>query len=127
MITEDEIGRELVLFLDPDVLEAAGATYTCSKPFRVVGGHYFLCIYADEEDGRWLPLYSAMGQGRKPLSMDGREGHPHWVEHPAHWHHRQVWWIKHSAVPAAADAAGDWSTAARRNKLHEDYFPTLPT
>ena len=123
MISEDEIGMELVLLLDPDALEAAGGKYSCSAKSRVQGDHFFLCVYADDDGGKWLPMFSAGSSGRVAISMDGRSGHPKWVKGTFHYHPMQVWDAPHSAVVEAADAAGDLSSASLRNTLHEDYFP----
>lgn len=123
MITEDEVGMELVLLLDPDTLEAAGGTYSCAAEHRVQGDHFFLCVYADDDGGKWLPMYSAGSYGRIAISEDGRSGHAKWVNGTFHYHPMQVWDASHSAIVKASNAAGDLSTAALRNTLHEDYFP----
>lgn len=123
MITEDEIGMELVLLLDPDTLEQSGGTYGCPPAFRVQGEHFFLCIEADDANGRWVPLYSKPGKDRVAISTQGRTGHPKWVEGTVYYHPAQVWFAPHQAVVAAA--VGDWSKTNSRNTLHEDYFPRL--
>ncbi|MBI2724917.1 MAG: hypothetical protein HYX42_01575 [Polaromonas sp.] len=125
MVQEDDIGMELVLLLRPDVLESAGGQYTCQKSFRVKGDHFFLCYEADDEIGNWLPLYSNPGFGRIAVSTQGRRGHPKWVEGVFYYDPKQIWTAKHSAVVAAANAAGDLSRAGNRNTIGEEHFPPV--
>jgi hypothetical protein len=124
MITENQIGRELVLVLDPDILEEQGGAFTCAPAFRVQGEHFFLCIYADEEEGKWIPMYSNFNFGRIAISLEGRLGHPKWVEGAWHYHPAQIWTAPHSAVVAAAES--DLSEDGARNLLDESQFPYVP-
>lgn len=125
MVTEDEIGMELVLVLNPAVLEANGATCGCAASLRVQGDHFFLCLEADDLIGCWLPMYSKDALQRVTISTSGRTGHTKWVNGTFHYHPAQVWRAPHTAVVAAAKAARDMSRAGSRNKIHEDYIPKL--
>jgi len=120
VITEDEIDLGVVLHLDPDELEACGAAYSCSEEARVTGGHFFLCIGADDSGGLWLPLYTNPGPGRTQLSTSGRMGHRNWTLGTFHYHLGQVWLATHHAVVRAAAAGGDMSAPGRRNRLADE-------
>jgi hypothetical protein len=126
MIEPHEITRGLVLHLEPDVLVASGARFTCELLHRVHGPHAFLCIEAGAEGGRWLPLYSRMTTGRQPLPAHGKRGDPWWVLGTFHFDPRQVWTASHDAVVAAAHAGGDRTRSDVRNRLAESYVPVLP-
>src|ERR1043165_6193614 len=104
MVTEQELNFGLVLHLDPDVLEAHGATYSCDEKHRVKGHHFFVCTGADEETGLWLPLYSNTGIGRIKFPDEGRSGHPKWTEALCYYHPDQVWTAPHGAIVRAAEA-----------------------
>jgi len=117
MITENEVNFGLVLHLDPDELEANEATYTCAAEARVTGAHFFLCIGADDDCGRWLPLYSNAGIGRRELGPAGRSGHPKWTQGKFHYHVGQLWTATHYAGSRAARAGGDLSTPENRNRM----------
>ena len=125
-LSESEIDRGLVLHLDPDALEEAGGTYTCSPDRRVRGGHFFLCVGADDELGDWLPIYSRDGVGREPLSASGRYGHPKWTEAACYYHVEQVWTAPHDAVVYAADVGNDMSRSGSRNGMTDNNIPELP-
>lgn len=125
LIGKDEIGRGLVLHLDPDTLEQQGGTYTCSPDRRVVSGHFFICVSADEKQGRWLPVYSSEGVGRKTLSSSGRSGHPKWVDQTCSYHEDQVWTAPHDAVVLAAQDGHDMSKAGSRNHVADSEIPNV--
>lgn len=125
MLSEPEITRGLVLHLDPDTLEREGGVYTCSADARVQSGHFFLCLSVGDAGGRWLPLYTNPGVGRRRLSPLGRSGHPKWTNAVCSYHVGQVWTAPHSAVMKAADAGRDMSRAGSRNTVANRYIPTL--
>jgi hypothetical protein len=124
-LTQLDILPGLVLHLDPDALEQDGGTYTCGPAERVQGAHFFLCVSATVDGGRWLPLYSKAGVGRVSLSADGRTGHPKWKCGIFHWHPGQVWTAPHHAVLSATTAGGDMSEPLKRNRLRKEYIPVL--
>ena len=115
----------LVLHLDPDVLESSGGTYGCAAEQRVQGHHFFLCIEASGQTGRWLPVYSGPGIDRTKLPTRGRSGHPKWLNANAYYHVAQVWSAPCQAVIAAAIAGGDQSTKQKRNTLNTSLLPSL--
>ena len=123
MISENEIDAEIMLTLDPAILEQHGGYATCARNLWVSGRHSFLCVEADDEIGRWLPLYSNSGIGRSELSKDGRIGHQFWTDRKLYYHPQQVWYAKHSAVVAAA--MGDLSTPATRNTASTSSMPNV--
>ena len=120
MIPKNEIDRGLVLHLDPDELEACGATYTCLGEFRVRGRHFFLCVGANDDCGLWVPMYTNAGVERKELNSAGRSGHPKWTQGRFHYHPAQLWSATHNAVLRAAHASGDLSAPQNRNRLTEE-------
>ena len=119
MISEVEVAPGLVLHLDPDEFEAHTAVYSCAEEARVKGGHFFLCVAADECSGLWLPMFTNAGPGRFSVPVNGRTGHPKWTRGKFHFHRGQVWSGTHAAAVAAADAGGDMSAPGRRNRLSE--------
>jgi len=120
LIANNQIDRGLVLHLDPDELEALGATYTCPADFRVKGGHFFLCISANDDCGLWVPMYTNAGVGRRELNSAGRSGHPKWTQGKFHFHPAQLWSATHHAVLRAGCAGSDLSTPENRNRLTEE-------
>jgi hypothetical protein len=120
-----DIAAGLALHLDPDELERLGGTYTCAKPFRVQGGHFFLCLDDDGSVGRWLPLYSQAGTGRVALT-GARSGHPKWTGGTFHYQAGQVWTAAHAAIAGAAAAGQDKSTPGSRNLLDSAAMPMFP-
>jgi hypothetical protein len=124
-IEANEIVPGLVLHLDPDVMESAGGTYSCSASLRVQGRHTFLCLDATGTKARWLPLYSEMATRRRVLPKAGRTGHAFWVNGIFHYHEEQVWTVPHSACIAAASAAPDLSTKESRNMLAAAQLPRI--
>jgi len=125
MVDDQEIDVGLVLHLDPDVLEDEGAVYLCSPDLRVRGGHFFLCIAADDSNGEWIPLYENPGPGRVEVPADGRRGHPKWTCGTCHLHIDQIWQASHTAVARAALAGGDLSQAGARNELLNESLQRL--
>ena len=117
MIKPHEITDGLVLHLDPDELEAEGGCCTGTESVRVQGSHFFVCIASNEDSGNWVPLFSVAGPSRTFLPHEEKEGHPKWCESTTYFHDQQVWQAPHSAVVAAAIAAGDLSEPGARNTL----------
>lgn len=117
MIAMHEIKDGLVLYLDPDELEAEGAVCTGAGPARVQGAHFFVCIAANEASGNWVPLFSAAGPFRDLVPYEEKTGHPKWCETTTYFHTKQVWQAPHAAVVAASIAAGDLSQPSERNAL----------
>lgn len=135
MIATHEIEEGLVLYLDPDELEAEGGVCTDTGRARVQGSHFFVCIAANEEVGNWVPLFSVAGPYRDLVPYDEKVGHPNWRESTTYFHRKQVWQAPHSAVVAAAIAGGDLSRTGERNALtntgvgivYEAVFPEATT
>jgi hypothetical protein len=125
-ITHEELHAGLVLHLDPDVLERDGGRYSCDPAYRVLDGHFFLCLAVGDSHSTWLPLYSNPGFGRTELSRGGRTGHPKWIAGTFYWHATQVWDAPHAAVDAASVAGGDMSAAGSRNELDPTKLPIKP-
>jgi len=121
MIADIELARGLVMHLAPDVLEAEGASWTCSPSFRVKGDHFFVCLDADS--GRWLPLYTRDGPGRMKIPSIARKGFGKWTASTAHYHPAQVWIASRRAIVKAAVAANDQSTPGQRNRILSDCLP----
>lgn len=119
MIEAREITDGLVLYLDPDELEAEGGRRTDTESPRVLGPHFFLCIAANERSGNWVPLFSGAGPHRDLLPDAEKAGQPGWCESTTYFHRRQVWQAPHSAVVAAAIAGGDLSRPGERNTVTE--------
>ena len=119
MIATHEIRGGIVLYLDPDELEAEGGMCTGAGPGRVEGAHFFVCIAANEQSGNWVPLFSGAGPYRDLVPYEEKAGHAGWRDSTTYFHERQVWQAPHSAVVAAAIAAGDLSEAGQRNTLTE--------
>ncbi len=119
MIETHEIKDGLVLFLDPDELEASGGRCTDTGAVRVQRPHFFVCIASNEQSGNWVPLFSVAGPLRDLLPNEEKAGHPKWCESTTYFHCKQVWQAPHSAVVAAAIAGGDLSRPDNRNTLTE--------
>jgi len=119
MIASHEIADGIVLYLDPDELEAEGAACMGTDSARVVGPHFFVCIASNERSGNWVPLFSLDGPRRALLPHQEKEGHAKWCESTTYFHLQQVWQAPHSAVVAAAIAGGDLSRPGQRNRLTE--------
>ena len=117
MIASHEIRDGIVLYLDPDELEAEGGVSNGAGPGRVAGAHFFVCIAADEATGNWVPLFSGAGPYRDLVPYDEKEGSASWRESTAYFHETQVWQAPHSAVVVASIAAGDPSQPGERNAL----------
>jgi len=117
MIETREIQDGLVLYLDPDELEAEGSRCTGAGPARVQGPHFFLCIASDGQSGNWVPLFASAGPHRDLVPNEDKEGRPGWCESTTYFHCKQVWQAPHAAVVAAAIAAGDPSRPGERNTL----------
>jgi len=122
VVAPSEIVPGLVLHLDPDELERSGGTYSCPNPFRVQGGHFFVCLNVSGHIARWLPLYTNDGPGRTLLA-GSRSGHPKWTRATTYYHSGQVWTADHAAIAAAALAGGDLSSPASRNMLSRADVP----
>ena len=116
-MTASEIVRGLVLHLDPAVLAANGGVPSCKPERAVQDGHFFLCLSTEADSGRWVPLYSTGGEGRKRLEAPGRKGHPKWTRGIFHVDRDQEWTAPHAAIIAAAKAGKDKSGPGRRNRL----------
>ena len=124
VVTRAEIVPGLVLHLDPDELERSGGTYSCAKPFRVQGGHFFVCLSVSDQEARWLPLYTNDGPGRTLLT-GSRSGHSKWTGATTYYHSGQIWTADHAAIAAAALAGRDLSTPGARNMLSRDDIPAI--
>ena len=120
-----EITPGLALFLDPDVMEQEGATYTCPPKNRVRGKHYFLVAQVVEwrESAMLLPLYSNGGKFRSRLRNAAMSGSNYWVSGTWHWDVRQVWLAPLKSIPLAALIAGDKSRPVKRNRLAASALP----
>ena len=125
VVDHGEIVPGIVFHMDPDALEAEGATYTCPETRRVRGNHFFLCVGVVGELSRWLPLYSKDGLSRTRLSHLGRSGHPKWITSECCFHTEQVWSATYKAVAAAALAGHDLSDRKRRNRIGIDFVPPV--
>jgi len=123
-LTKD-IAVGLVLHLDPDRLEKDGGTYNCPPETRVQGQHFFLCVEVNEDQSKWLPLFTNAGPGRIALTTEGREGHEKWVDGTFHYHPGQVWSAPSKAVANAAMRAHDKSRRGSRNTLDPESLPEL--
>jgi hypothetical protein len=125
-----EVGVGLVLHLDPDTLEAAGAAFSCDPRARVRGGHFFVCVTHDvaRRTGQWMPLYTQDGPGRVPVDATLKVGHEKWTASSTFVHPEQVWTVPDSAVPPAAKDGRDMSTQGGRNRLRnaEDLLARNP-
>jgi hypothetical protein len=124
VVASSEIVPGLVLHLDPDELERSGGSYSCAKPFRVQGGHFFVCLRVSRRTGRWLPLYTNDGPGRIRL-IGSRSGHPKWTGATTYYHTGQVWTADHVAIAVAALAGGDLSSPELRNMLSRADIPEV--
>jgi hypothetical protein len=129
-----ELGVGLVLHLDPDSLEAAGATFSCARGARVRGGHFFVCVAHDEvsKTGRWVPVYTEDGPGRFSVDAAMKVGHEKWTTSSTVVHPGQVWTVPDSAVPLAARDGRDMSRQGSRNRMKKadallDGKPKPPT
>jgi len=119
MIDTREIKDGLVLYLDPDELEAEGGRCANAESARVQSPHFFLCIASDEQSGNWVPLFSVAGPHRDLVLNEQKQGHPRWCEATTYFHCKQVWQAPHTAVVAAAIAGGDLSRPGERSTLTE--------
>ncbi len=131
MIAKHEIKDGIVLYLEPDELEAEGGVCTGADRGRVQGTHFFVCIAANEESGNWVPIFSVAGPFRELVPYAEKVGQPGWCESTTWFHERQVWQAPHAAVISAAIAGGDLSQPGKRNALtaagvdlvYESVFP----
>lgn len=121
----NEIAVGLVLHLDPDRLEADGASYNCPAEARVRGQHLFLCVAINDAQSQWLPLFTNAAPGRVALSSEGRKGHGKWVDGDFHYHPGQVWTGSAKAIANAAARANDKSRRGRRSTLDAANVPEL--
>ena len=117
MIAPHEIRDGIVLYLDPDELEAEGGVSNGAGPRRVEGAHFFVCIAADVSSGNWVPLFSQAGPYRELVPYEEKTGSRAWRESTAYFHETQVWQAPHTAVVTASIAAGDPSQPGERNAL----------
>ncbi|MDD5556558.1 MAG: hypothetical protein PHN82_04815 [bacterium] len=115
-ISADEIKEGLVLFLDPEILIAKGATCSVPDNYRARKSRPFLCIDADSSSGTCIPLYSSDAKGRGPIEEDSKEGDDIWIVSDSYYDTRQQWnAVAHETIIAAA--RGDQSTTDLRNTV----------
>ena len=117
MIASHEIKDGIVLYLDPDELEAEGGVSTGTDRGRVEGAHFFVCIAANESVGNWVPLFGDAAPYRELVPYHEKTGSRAWRESTAYFHEKEVWQAPHAAVVAASIAAGDPSQPGERNAL----------
>jgi hypothetical protein len=122
-IDDEEVTVGLVLHIDPDALESAGATFTCPATSRVQGSHFFVCV--DAEGGRWAPLFTAGNPGRVAVDVAGSSGHPKVTAGTPHYHPGQIWTAAPDQIRAGAAAGGDMSRASGRNRFDGSQFAVL--
>lgn len=126
-VEPEEITPGLALFLDPDVLEQEGASYTCPPRNRVCGNHYFLVVQVVEhrDAAMMVPLYSS-GSHRCRIKLDNSAmtGSSYWTGGTWHWDTRQVWLAPTKTIPLSAQIAEDRSTPTKRNRLHPAALPS---
>jgi hypothetical protein len=119
----DEVVVGVAIHMDPDVLQAGGATFTCSKAQRVQKPHMFLCIDATARKGKWIPLFSQTAHGRQLLSKSGRTGHGWWTSGTFWYYLSQIWEAPHEAVVEAAEAGKEVTKRGDRNHLASKHIP----
>ncbi len=108
-----EIRPGLALFMDADVLVAAGASCTGQQQGRANGAHYFVCVAAERDVSDWVATSSHPGVGR--VRVRSKSGHPGWVSRSTYADLWQVWTATDDVVRRAALAAGDASERGWRN------------
>ena len=113
-LAHSEIHPGLALLLNPRELKEREAN--CDSGIGVEGNHVFVCLLVNGGWGKWLPVFSRLGKGRKPLSGH-RVGHRTWVQARLYYHEGQIWTAPHEAIIAATRAAGDKSSRGARNIL----------
>jgi len=113
MLGAREIRPGLALFIDADVLVAAGASFTGQEHGRAHGPHYFVCIAAGDEASEWVATSSNPALGR--ILIRRKSGHPGWVSRPSYADLWQVWTATNDTVGRAAVAAGDASAPGGRH------------
>lgn len=124
-VTEAEIAPGLVLYLDPEELLAAGATYICAEAERVRGGHFFVCLKTNGQWSRWLPVYTDDGPGRVEIPATERLGHAKWTGSTCYYHPSQIWDVPNAAIPGAANEGRDQSRRGSRKQILKAAIPKL--
>jgi hypothetical protein len=112
-----EVNPGLAVFLSPASLREQMMDYTHRAAFLPPTGlseHYFLVLARCGDLAAIVPLTShPSGAGWKRI--EGKRGHPGWVDEQTHYHPSQLWPITVEAVIAAARAAGDLTELGCRN------------
>jgi hypothetical protein len=103
-MTATDFVRGSVLYLDPDILDDEGSSYSCREGNRVRGPHYFVCIDAGitGNGSKWLPMFSKPNHGRIAIPLEVRYGSREWTSSVSYYHPGQVWTCDRDAIAAAA-------------------------
>jgi len=96
--------RGLVLHLDPDVLENAGAVSKLYRlSCRVLGWHWFVCLLVDDSGySVWAPLFSRTAGSRYEVPTGAKRGHPNWRQAATFVDPDQLWICSQEQVNDAA-------------------------
>lgn len=120
MLTQEDICPGTVVDLETDVLDAWGAASNALTA-EITHPQMLLCIYADQAESTWVPLYTQGGGGKQWLSTNGRTGEPHWTHGRFYYRPGDYWRASPSAVMAASFFGS--SARGRANRLDPAEFP----
>lgn len=113
----------LVLHLATDELVRLGSKCTDNELVAVKGNHFFVCIESDAKSGRWAPLYSDPGPGRKAIQSADKHGHQKWTAGNTYYNPLQLWDASHKAIQVAAKAGKDMSSGNAPNTVAVEAVP----
>jgi len=122
MLRQEDIKPGSVIELETDVLDAWGAM-SRANPSEVTHPQMLLCIYADQGDSIWVPLYSEGGAGRMWLSTNGRSGDATWTHGRFYYRPGDYWRASLSAVMAASFFGAGKRDIPTENALDPAEFP----
>jgi hypothetical protein len=114
-IDANEIEPGLVVFLEPEALQADGRV-TCTKDPPTSRPGPFVCVSADDEISEWMPITTEERWERVSIRREWRSGgHPQWLRDSQYLNDgANVWRGPHEAfVEASRQELTDQSTRAR--------------
>lgn len=121
-----DIAPGLALHLDPDRLLKDGARHTYTQATRVQGQHFFLCVFANDSETKWVPLFTNASTRRLALPAVDRYGHSKWCQGVFHLYADQIWTASPQAIANAAAQAHDKSRKGSRNGIAPARIPGGP-
>lgn len=120
MLTQEDIRPGTVVDLETDVLDAWGAASNAVLT-EITHPQMLLCIFADQVESIWVPLYTQGGGGKQWLSTNGRTGEADWTHGRFYYRPGDYWRATRSAVMAASFFGS--SARGRVNRIEPSEFP----